>query len=126
MIVPKLISPNVSHTHSGDDSRGRIVGPPETPHIQARTGNKGNNGYDSLVLIFLGATPVFGSELPRSFRFGRGDFALRARGRTDQTDVHFCKFLLLMCGDRPRGRPDQYLGSVLAVVVHPAVQFDGI
>ena len=45
MIVPKLISPNVSHTHSGDDSRGRIVGPLISRYIQARTGNKGKNGY---------------------------------------------------------------------------------
>src|SRR5207248_8231145 len=32
----RLIS--VSHTHNGDDSRGRIVGP---PHIQARTRGEG-------------------------------------------------------------------------------------
>src|SRR4051794_37288415 len=53
--VPTVIRAKVSHTHNGDDSRGRIVGPSVPVRIQARSGNQGNIGDAWLLLIFWAA-----------------------------------------------------------------------
>ena len=53
-------------------------------------------------------------------------FANGARILPDQTNIDIRKLLLIVGGNCLLFRPNQYLRSMLAVVVDPAGQFDGI